>query len=106
MSVLERCENLKQMSFRVEKELLMQRELVWLVTVLLNALKISWKVRLSGMQSNPFGRLKILLTFHLGSLHCSQPPLEEEARSDIQNQINEMRCTSHIQWNLSYILGT
>ena len=33
-------------------ELLMQRELVWLVTVLLNALKISWKARLSGMQSN------------------------------------------------------
>ena len=45
----------------------MQRELVWLVTVLLNALKISWKARLSGMQSNPFGRLKILLAFHLVS---------------------------------------
>ena len=26
------------------------------------------KVRLSGMQTNPFGRLKILLAFHLGSL--------------------------------------
>ena len=49
----------------------MQRELVWLVTVLLNALKISWKARLSSMQSNPFGRLKILLAFHLGSLHCT-----------------------------------
>ena len=23
------------------------------------------------MQSNPFGRLKILLAFHLGSLHCT-----------------------------------
>ena len=44
----------------------MQRELVWLVTVLLNTLKISWKACLSGMQSNPFGRLKILLAFHLG----------------------------------------
>ena len=49
----------------------MQRELVWLVTVLLNALKISWKARLSSMQSNPFGRLKILLAFHLGSFHCT-----------------------------------
>ena len=78
----------------------MQRELVWLVTVLLNALKISWKVGLSGMQSNPFGRLKILFAFHLGSLHCTQPPLEEEARSDIENQIIEMRCTSRIQWKL------
>ena len=44
--------------------------------------------------------------WHAFTLHCSQPPLEEEARSDIENQINEMRCTSHIQWNLSYNLGT
>ena len=46
------------------------------------------------------------VSFGFITLHCSQPPLEEEARSDIENQINEMRCTSHIQWNLSYNLGT
>ena len=60
----------------------MQRELVWLVTVLLNALKISWKARLSSMQSNPFGRLKILLAFHLSSLHCTVLNLHWKRRSD------------------------
>ena len=60
----------------------MQRELVWLVTALLNALKISWKARLSGMQSNPFGRLKILLAFHLVSLHCTVLNLHWKKRPD------------------------
>ena len=60
----------------------MQRELVWLVTVLLNALKISWKARLSSMQSNPFGRLKILLAFHFGSLHCTVLNLHWKKRPD------------------------
>ena len=60
----------------------MQRELVWLVTVLLNALKILWKARLSSMQSNPFGRLKILLAFHLGSLHCTVLNLHWKKRPD------------------------
>ena len=63
-----------------ERDLLMQIKLVRLVTVLLNALKISWKARLSGKQINPFGRLKILLTFRISfgfiTLYCSQPPLE------------------------------
>ena len=76
------------------------------MTVLLNALKISWKARLSGMQSNPFGRLKTLLPFHLGSLHYTVLNLHWKKRPDIENQINEMRRTTHIQWNLSYILGT
>ena len=60
----------------------MQRELVWPVTVLLNALKISWKARLSGMQSNPFGRLKILIAFRLVSLHCTVLNLHWKKRPD------------------------
>ena len=45
-------------------------------------LKISWKACLSGMQSNPFGRLKILLAFYLVSLHCTALNLHWKKRPD------------------------
>ena len=34
------------------------------------------------MQSNPFGRLKILLAFHLSSLHCTVLNLHWKRRPD------------------------
>ena len=56
VSVLEKVRVPLAGDFWVEKEFVMQRKLICLVTVLLNALKISWNARLSGMPSNPFFR--------------------------------------------------